>query len=91
MIDDRFGVAHSDFTSPEYAKLDKISPKKWEECRGLGRSFGYNRAEGQAETIAPGELIALLVDIVSKNGNLPPATTWGRRRMGRFRRCRWSG
>ena len=70
VIDDRFGVAHSDFASPEYEKLDKISAKKWEECRGLGRSFGYNRAEGEAETIAPGELIALLVDIVSKNGNL---------------------
>jgi alpha-L-fucosidase len=50
--------------------LDKINPKKWEECRGLGRSFGYNRAEGEAETIAPDELIYLLVDIVSKNGNL---------------------
>ncbi len=70
VIDDRFGIAHADFTSPEYKKLDEISPKKWEECRGLGRSFGYNRAEGEAETIAPGELIALLVDIVSKNGNL---------------------
>lgn len=70
VIDDRFGVKHADFTSPEYEKLDKISEKKWEECRGLGRSFGYNRAEGEAETIAPGDLIALLVDIVSKNGNL---------------------
>ncbi len=70
VIDDRFGIAHSDFTSPEYKKLDAISPKKWEECRGLGRSFGYNRAEGEAETIAPADLIALLVDIVSKNGNL---------------------
>ncbi len=70
VIDDRFGIAHSDFTSPEYQKLDKISAKKWEECRGLGRSFGYNRAEGEAETIAPGELIALMVDVVSKNGNL---------------------
>ncbi|MCU1269188.1 MAG: glycoside hydrolase family 29 (alpha-L-fucosidase) [Acidobacteriaceae bacterium] len=70
VIDDRFGVKHSDFKSPEYETLDKISPTKWEECRGLGRSFGYNRAEGEAETIAPNELIYLLVDIVSKNGNL---------------------
>jgi len=70
VVDDRFGIEHSDFTSPEYQKLDKIAAKKWEECRGLGRSFGYNRAEGEAETIAPGDLIALLVDIVSKNGNL---------------------
>ncbi len=70
VIDDRFGIKHSDFTSPEYEKKDQISEKKWEECRGLGRSFGYNRAEGEKETIASGELIALLVDIVSKNGNL---------------------
>jgi alpha-L-fucosidase len=70
VIDDRFGIKHSDFTSPEYEKKDQISQKKWEECRGLGRSFGYNRAEGEKETIAPGDLIALLVDIVSKNGNL---------------------
>jgi alpha-L-fucosidase len=70
VIDDRFGVRHSDFKSPEYETLSKISPTKWEECRGLGRSFGYNRAEGEAETIAPDQLIYLLVDIVSKNGNL---------------------
>ncbi len=70
VIDDRFGVKHSDFKSPEYETLEKISPAKWEECRGLGRSFGYNRAEGEAETIAPNELVYLLVDIVSKNGNL---------------------
>jgi len=70
VIDDRFGVKHSDFISPEYQTLEQINPKKWEECRGLGRSFGYNRAEGEAETIAPNELIYLLVDIVSKNGNL---------------------
>ncbi len=70
VVDDRFGIAHADFKSPEYQKLGTISEKKWEECRGLGRSFGYNRAEGEAETIAPADLIALLVDIVSKNGNL---------------------
>jgi alpha-L-fucosidase len=70
VIDDRFGVDHSDFTTPEYQTLGKINRKKWEECRGLGRSFGYNRAEGEAETIPPADLIHLLVDIVSKNGNL---------------------
>lgn len=70
VIDDRFGVKHSEFISPEYQTLDKINPKKREECRGLGRSFGYNRAEGEAETIAPDELIYLLVDIGGKNGNL---------------------
>jgi alpha-L-fucosidase len=70
VIDDRFGVKHADFTSPEYQKVDEIRKTKWEECRGLGRSFGYNRAEGEAETIAPDELIYLLTDIVSKNGNL---------------------
>jgi alpha-L-fucosidase len=70
MIDDRFGVNHFDFKSPECQPLDEISLTKWEECRGLGRSFGYNRAEGEAETIAPDDLIYLLVDMVSKNGNL---------------------
>jgi len=70
VIDDRFGVAHFDFKSPEYETLDKISPVEWEECRGLGRSFGFNRAEGEAETISAKDVIYLLVDIVSKNGNL---------------------
>ncbi|HEY1424986.1 MAG TPA: alpha-L-fucosidase [Candidatus Acidoferrum sp.] len=70
VIDNRFGVKHSDFGTPEYEKESNVNPKKWEECRGLGQSFGYNRAEGEAETISASDLIHLLVDIVSKNGNL---------------------
>jgi alpha-L-fucosidase len=69
-INDRFGVEFSDFTSPEYAKYDQITPKKWESCRGLGYSFGYNQVEGPEQVLPAGELIRLLVDIVSKNGNL---------------------
>ena len=70
VIDNRFGVDFSDFTTPEYSNYDKITPKKWEACRGLGFSFGYNRIEGPKEVIASDKLVALLVDIVSKNGNL---------------------
>jgi alpha-L-fucosidase len=70
VVDDRFDIKHHDYTTPEYTTLKDINPKKWEECRGLGQSFGYNRAEGEAQTIAPDKLIYLLVDIVSKNGNL---------------------
>ena len=70
VINNRFGVKFCDYTTPEYSKLDKITPKKWEECRGLGFSFGYNQVEGPEQVIAPDELVALLADIVSKNGNL---------------------
>jgi alpha-L-fucosidase len=70
VIDNRFGVDFADFTTPEYAKYDKITAKKWESCRGLGFSFGYNRVEGPKEVIASDKLVALLTDVVSKNGNL---------------------
>jgi alpha-L-fucosidase len=70
VVDDRFSIGHADFVSPEYQVMHDIQKKKWEECRGLGQSFGYNRAEGEEQTIKPDQLIYLLVDIVSKNGNL---------------------
>jgi alpha-L-fucosidase len=70
VINNRFGVKFADFTTPEYAKYDKITEKKWESCRGLGFSFGYNQVEGPEQVIAADKLVALLVDIVSKNGNL---------------------
>jgi len=70
VINNRFSVEFSDFTTPEYAKYDKITPKKWESCRGLGFSFGYNQVEGPEHVLAADALVWLLVDIVSKNGNL---------------------
>ncbi len=70
VVDDRYGVAHADFNTQEYTRFDEIRAKKWEATRGLGESYGYNRAEGEANTIAPDALIAFLADVVSKNGNL---------------------
>lgn len=70
VVDNRFGVEFADYTTPEYQTYEKITEKKWEACRGLGFSFGYNQQEGPSQVIAPDELVALLVDIVSKNGNL---------------------
>ena len=59
-----------DILTPEYASFPEIRAEKWETTRGIGLSFGYNRAEDEATFIPPAELIRLFVDIVSKNGNL---------------------
>jgi alpha-L-fucosidase len=63
-------VPHSDFSTPEYATLDHIAPHKWETCRGIGNSFGYNQFEDAKDYQKADDLIRLLADIVSKNGNL---------------------
>ena len=70
VINDRFQVEQSDFTTPEYAQYSKIVEKKWETCRGLGFSFAYSQDEGPEQVLSSAELVRLLVDIVSKNGNL---------------------
>ena len=64
------GTAHCDFITPEYSTLAEISPRKWEACRGVGQSFGYNRNETEADYMSGAALIHLLADVVSKNGNL---------------------
>ena len=77
LINNRFEIGkegaparHHDFQTPEYSKMEEITDYKWETCRGLGFSFGYNRVETAEHVIGETELIHFLADIVSKNGNL---------------------
>lgn len=72
VINERWGQYQTltNFTTPEYEVLDSIAKNKWETCRGLGYSFGYNQIENDTHLLSSTELVQLLIDIVSKNGNL---------------------
>jgi alpha-L-fucosidase len=50
--------------------MAEITAEKWESCRGIGHSFGLNRNEPDAALVTVDGLVHMLVDIVSKNGNL---------------------
>lgn len=58
-----------DFSTPEYQTFHQIRAKKWEASRGMGFSYGYNAAEQPKDYLTGSQLLALLIDMVSKNGN----------------------
>jgi len=62
------GPTRGDFATPEYESYD--GDRKWEACRGIGRSFGFNRRERDGDYLAPGELVRSFVDVVARGGNL---------------------
>ncbi len=59
-----------DITTPEYSSYGETRPAKWEATRGIGFSFGYNRTEDARSFLSSAAIVHLLVDVVSKNGNL---------------------
>ena len=79
-VNDRWGKetrgVHGGYFTTEYglvhdkAAAVETSPHAWEECRGIGNSFGYNRAETLKDYSDPARLIHLLIDCVSRGGNL---------------------
>ena len=70
VIDDRFGIAHADFTSPEYAEARRDQPEEMGRVPRPRTLFRLQPGRGRSRNHRPADLIALLVDIVSKNGNL---------------------
>ena len=61
---------HCDFVTPEWVQFEEIREKKWEVCRGMGTSWGWNRTETEADYIDPDTLLLNFIDAVSKNGNM---------------------
>jgi alpha-L-fucosidase len=75
VVNDRFhkgmpGI-HGDYYSSEYNDAEHVqNDHPWEESRGIGDSYGFNRAENWNHYNTTKDLILELVDIVSRGGNL---------------------
>lgn len=71
VINDRWGETHWDYRTSEYeAGTDVEVGEGWEQCRGIGLSFGYNQVEGPEQYLDGQALARLLADIVSRGGRL---------------------
>jgi len=74
VVNDRFfkGMPgeHGDYYSTEYNDKEGFGVHHpWEESRGIGKSYGFNRAEQLEDYCTSQELINQLIGIVSKGGN----------------------
>ncbi|WP_243224752.1 alpha-L-fucosidase [Microbacterium sp. CIAB417] len=71
VVNDRWGDTYYDVATTEYSAMKENESKEvWENNRGLGWSFGYNRLESPKEILDASRLARLWVDIVSKGGRL---------------------
>lgn len=70
VVNDRFNGLYHDFATKEYKYGATSRKEKWEMCRGMGLSFGYNAHEQEDKIISMPNFIRLLVETVSNNGNL---------------------
>jgi alpha-L-fucosidase len=71
VVNDRFGLTHWDFRTSEYAQgANGEGAAKWENTRGIGFSFGYNRIEDAATSMSGPDAVRHFVDVVSRGGNL---------------------
>ena len=74
VVNDRWGKdcrhKHGDYYTTEYGAGLGNDAHPWEENRGMGYSYGFNRAENIDDYRTARELIIMLCDLVSRGGNL---------------------
>ena len=77
VINDRFGICKKDwgkigdYYCTEYGSgFNDRQDKPWEENRGMGTSYGYNRMETIDHYKSGAQLVHFLIEMVSKGGNL---------------------
>ncbi len=80
VVNDRWGKEtrskHGGYYTTEYDLVGKNDTKgvkfehPWEECRGIGGSFGYNRTENLKDYESSESLVHMLINKVARGGNL---------------------
>ena len=73
VVNDRWGSGvrfhHGGIYTPEYQPDLDFEDHDWEESRGMGYSYGYNREEDAWDYNSAQSLIIALIDKVSRGGN----------------------
>jgi alpha-L-fucosidase len=73
VVNDRWGQVRSrygDYFSSEYGGGNYPPTHPWQEDRGIGHSYGYNRNEDIEDYNTRGELLRLLCRVAANGGNL---------------------
>lgn len=80
VVNDRWGKEtrskHGGYYTTEYDLVHDANSKAmkithpWEECRGIGGSFGYNRNENLHEYESSTSVVHMLIEKVARGGNL---------------------
>jgi alpha-L-fucosidase len=73
VVNDRWGSGvrfnHGGIYTPEYQPDLDFETHDWEESRGMGYSYGYNREEDAWDYNSTQSLVIALIDKVSRGGN----------------------
>lgn len=70
LINDRFSGVHQDYATTEYQAGEIPEGTPWENCRGIGLSFGYNQVEDASQYMSGAQAVRHVVDAVAQGGRV---------------------